>query len=86
MKSPEETLKAQRALSAKKASGVLVIVATLLMVGSGAAALRNDESTSEAMKVPFTLVMILSLLFVRSDKKALQLQLMLKDEKKRAEL
>lgn len=82
MKSPGEVLKAQRSLNVwrgtKKAAGVLMIVATVLMIGSAIIALKKEESTYRAMRVPFSLAIILSVLFIRSDKKVLEIEAMLR--------
>jgi hypothetical protein len=68
--SADDALKIRRSLSAwrgaRKVAGVLVIVATVLMISCAIMALWSEADASRAMKVPFCAALAASLLFVRS--------------------
>jgi hypothetical protein len=80
--SSDQVLKAQRLLTiwsgTRKITGILVIGATVLMIVSAILAFRNEESTSQAMKVPLFLAIVFAVLFVRSVKKIQELEAMLR--------
>jgi hypothetical protein len=58
----------------RKIAGVLVIVATVVMIVSAISALKNEADTSQAMKIPFCLAIALSMLFVRSVKRIREIE------------
>jgi hypothetical protein len=82
MKSPEECLKTQRTLSVWKSTriiaGVLAIVSILFMIGSALVALKREEDTWLAMKYPLAFAILVLAVFVRSTKKILECEAILR--------
>lgn len=76
--SPSTDPKAQRDLkrwsSIKTVTGILVILSTVFMVGSAVGAFLDGEDTSRAMKLPFALAVVLSILYFRSVRRVLEIQ------------
>jgi len=82
MKSPEDVLKAQRWLrvwsGTRKIAGILAIIATLVMIVSASIALKNEEDTSQAIRAPIGLAILLLALFVHSTKRIRKIEALLR--------
>lgn len=71
----QENSKTSRALSrwvrTRQTAGFSVIVAVIATLVAGTIALKNDEDTSSAMKLPATLVVFSLITFIHVQKKIL---------------
>jgi hypothetical protein len=83
MKSPEEESKARRTLSVCKSTrivtGVLAIASILFMVGCAFVALKGEKDTWSAMRLPMGFAILLLAVFVRSTKKILECEAILRE-------